>query len=93
MCDFDYYIEEFGGCCFEESEEFGEYVDAAIEYVGKVTRGNADYEDDDIKNCICALAEVYLQVSGKGGFDECKLEEKLKHTAAIYLPPLLTGEM
>ncbi len=100
MSDFEYYCDEFGGCAFDDEEEFARCLDKAKRFVKYVTYTEPDFEDDDVRSCICALAEIYADHLGGGivgekiddyeaEYSTAKYEDELMHTVRLYLPPVI----
>lgn len=101
MTDFEFYCEEYGGCEFTDEDEFERMAKKARLFIKHVTFGAPDFDDDDVRSCVCALAEIYAENRGctsivrekidgyeteyKDGADE----KILLHTAKLYLPPVL----
>ncbi len=100
MTDFEFYIDEYGGMEIEDIDEFSRCAKKAKLFITGITHTEPDFEDDDVKACVCALAEVYSGLLSNGvlkekidGFEteyqEDSLNEILMHTAKLYLPPIL----
>ncbi len=100
MTDFEFYIDEYGGMEIEDIDEFLRCAKKAKRFIKSITHTEPDFEDEDVKACVCALAEVYSNLSSKGvtkekidGYEteyrEESLDEILMHTAKLYLPPIL----
>lgn len=101
MTDYEFYCEEYGGLEFPDEEEFERMANKARLFIKHVTYTEPDFEDDDVRSCVCALAEIYAQ-NGNGtaivkekidGFEteytEGADEKIMLHTAKLYLPPVL----
>ncbi len=101
MTDFEFYCEEYGGCEFSDEEEFERMAKKARLFISRVTYTEPDFEDDDVRCCVCALAEIYQDNSGSqsivreriDGFEteysDLAADEILMHTVKLYLPPVL----
>lgn len=101
MTDFEFYLEEYGGCEFSDEEEFERMAKKARLFIKNVTYTEPDFEDEDVRSCVCALAEIYAEnnlgtsivrekIDGfeteyKDGTDE----KILMHTVKLYIPPVL----
>lgn len=80
MLDFDYYCDEFGGCEIDNPEEFDRAAELAEQFLRNVIYGEPDFEDDDVRYCLCAVAELYARDAD---------EQEMYHTAESYLPPVI----
>ena len=97
MVDFAYYCDDFGGAEFESEQEFRRFADRASRFVRYVMCTEQDFDDDDVKSCICALAEEYAgRADGvvREKIDDFETEysaddSALMHTVRLYLPPIL----
>lgn len=97
MVDFDYYCDDFGGFIIEDEEEFDRLSGTAESFVRHISRQEPDFDSDDVKSCICAVADVYAEnglygVTARESIDgfgaEESLSDELIHTASLYLPPI-----
>ncbi|MBQ7793233.1 MAG: hypothetical protein IJ366_01815 [Clostridia bacterium] len=101
MTDFEFYCDEYGGTEIEEQEEFDRLAKKARLFISRVTYSEPDFEDDDVRSCLCALAEIYADSSNsaklvrekiddfEAEYDREGTEEILMHTVRLYLPPVL----
>ena len=91
MVDFGYYCDDFGGFIIDNEEEFDRLRENAADFVRGISRREPDYDSDDIKSCICAVADVYAEncLYGKEADAENGILDELMHTARLYLPPML----
>lgn len=101
MTDFEFYCEEYGGLEFADEEEFERMAKKARLFIKHITYVEPDFEDDDVRSCVCALAEIYAENRGRASIVSEKLdgyeteyrdgaEEKiLLHTVKLYLPAVL----
>lgn len=97
MTDFSYYCDEFGGSVIEDCDDFARLSEHAAYFVQDISGCEPDFDDDDVKCCICALAEVYADMSDccEDDFDRFDSgfgddgQDMLLHTAELYLPPFM----
>ncbi|MDO4618456.1 MAG: hypothetical protein Q4B31_02920 [Clostridia bacterium] len=100
MTDFEYYIDCYGGVEISDSDEFERCFDKAKRFVKHITYCEPDFEDDDVRSCLCALSEVYMGVGAsnivrekidgyEAEYGDGADKEILLHTAKLYLPPML----
>ena len=100
MTEFEFYIDEYGGIEIEDIDEFSLLSNKAKRFIKSITCQEPDFEDEDVLSCVCALSEVYHELSRKGvtkekidGFEaeysEESLDEILMHTAKLYLPSII----
>lgn len=80
----------------EEEEEFERYSEKARSFLSRVICSEPDFEDDDVRSCICALSDIYFEngtVTAVAGYDSFEQEaaddEILMHTVELYLPSAL----
>lgn len=100
MTDFEFYCDEYGGALIEEEEEFERFARMARLFISRVTYTEPDFEDDDVRSCLCAICEIYAE-RPKGAFTREKIDNYeaeydsdeenrlLLHTVRLYLPPVL----
>ncbi len=100
MTDFEFYCDEYGGSDITDSDEFERFAKKARLFITRVTSGEPDFEDEDVRSCLCAIAEIYAADSLSGRIVREKIddyeaeygeadEKVLLHTAKLYLPPVL----
>ncbi|MBS7297536.1 MAG: hypothetical protein KIG65_00485 [Eubacteriales bacterium] len=101
MTDFEYYCEEYGGIELADEEEFERMAKKARLFIKHVTYTEPDFEDDDVRSCVCALAEIYAQnntvtsivrekIDGyEAEYEDGANEKILMHTVKLYLPPVM----
>lgn len=99
MISFEYYCEEFGGSMVDCEEEFERLCDKGCRFVTYICCTAPDFEDEDVKSCVCALVDVYAQNSSFLGImrehsedyeeEYNGISDELMHTAKLYLPPLM----
>lgn len=101
MVDYEYYCDEFGGLVIEDAEEFEALASKAEQFINYISSQEPDYDSDDVKSCVCAIAEIYAENSGLAGIvseqidgyetedSDTGLSGQLMHAASLYLPPML----
>lgn len=96
MTDFEYYCDDFGGFIIDSEEEFERLGEMAEKFVRDISCTEPDFDSDDVKSCVCAMADVYaengLYAGTADGFEEERSDgvtDELMHTAGLYLPLML----
>ncbi len=101
MTDFEFYCDEYGGADITDEEEFDRLAKKARTFISHVAYSEVDFEDIDVRSCLCAVCDVYhLAPKGKGvtrekiddyevEYEEGSEDNILMHTVRLYLPPVL----
>lgn len=101
MSDFEFYCDEYGGALIEDEEEFERLARRARLFISRVTCTEPDFEDDDVRSCLCAICEIYAERLSGGAvtrekiddfeaeYDSDKEDKLMMHTVKLYLPPVL----
>lgn len=65
MTDYLYYKKNFKGNVIADKEVFERCADLALRYIKSFVGEKAQYQDEQISDCICALAEQIYEQSGR----------------------------
>lgn len=61
MVDYIYYTNKYQGSVIDNSSDFTKYENMAVRYVKSIINPQVDYNEEDIYECICVLAEQLFE--------------------------------
>lgn len=65
MTDYLYYKRNFKGTIIADKDVFEHCADLALRYIKSFIGENTPYQNEEVSDCICALADIIYEQSGR----------------------------